>query len=608
MAIRLRHADLVNRRVRCLSALVALCYVALVGRLAYLQGVYGGFYREKAARMRAQHITLEAQRGAILDRDGKPLATTTQSATLVCDPTQVKDPHRTAAAAAGLLNASPEEILPLVSPRKLPDGRPNRAVVVRKGLPPETEEAFRQARGARSLAKDLEGLAIDHRQERAYPTGRDSVHVVGFLAPDEKGRFIGQMGLEQSLDKLLRGSDGYVKAEVDARRRIIPDTQQARVNAVDGPDVRLTIDSTIQHIVETELAAYCQQTPPVGATALVLDPKTGDILALVNYPSFDPIKRSDLARTKEPLRNRALIPFEPGSTLKTITVAAALQSGVVTPSATFYCNGRLTVGRRAINCVLHGGRERHGHGTLTLRALIARSCNVSAAQVGIRLGLERMRKGLQAFGLLDRTGVGLPADAAGTLGFGKEALQGGQGKAARVAFGQSVMVTPLGLASAYAAIANNGILMRPRLVQAFQDSNGKVIREFPPQRVRQVLRPEVAALLRDYLAETITSGTGRRRANVPGYTVAGKTGTAQKVIPGRPGYARGKYVASFIGFLPAGKPRAVIYVVVDEPQGAYYGAQVAAPIFQAIARRLMWYWKVPPDDPDSLEKQRVAKR
>lgn len=609
MAIGLRRSDLVNRRIQWLSVVVAIFYLALVGRLTYLQAFQGGYYRKKAAMMRSQRITLEAQRGAILDRDGRPLAATTQSATLVCDPTQVRDPRRTAAVAAGLLGVSPAEILPLVSPgRRLPNGKPNRAVVVRKGLTPEVEEAFRQARSARALARDLEGLAIDHRPERAYPTGRDSVHVVGFLAPDREGRFTGQMGLEQSLDDTLRGQDGYVKAEVDARRRIIPDTQVERRNAVHGNDVRLTLDSTIQHIAETELAAACAQFRPIGATAIVLDPKTGDILAMVNYPSFDPIKRTELRQDHEPLRNRALALFEPGSTLKAISVAIGLEEKILSPSATFYCKGRLTVGRRTIHCVLHGAKERYGHGVITLRSLIARSCNVSTAQLGMHLGLNRLQEGLESFGLLNQTGIGLPGDAAGTLGFGKEAVQGGQSKAARVAFGQSVMVSPLGLAAAYAAIANGGVLMRPRLVLAHQDAAGNTLRQFPPVPVRQVIRPEVAAHLRDYLAETVTSGTGRKTANVPGYTVAGKTGTAQKVVPGRRGYARDKHVASFIGFLPVKDPRAVICVVVDEPQGLYYGAQVAAPVFQAIARRLMWYWKVPPDDPASLPKPRIVQR
>jgi cell division protein FtsI/penicillin-binding protein 2 len=219
-----------------------------------------------------------------------------------------------------------------------------------------------------------------------------------------------------------------------------------------------------------------------------------------------------------------------------------------------------------------------------------------------------LSQSLQAFGLLDKTGIELPTDVAGTLGFGAEAELGGEGKLARVAFGQSIMVTPLALAAAYAGFANEGIWMQPRLMIAYQDSEGKVLHTLGPKQMRRVLSPKTAAAVRSMLEEVVISGTGRKVATVPGYRVAGKTGTAQKALPGRLGYASGKYIASFVGFLPVSSPRAVICVVVDEPQGCYYGAQVAAPVFQAIAQKLMWYWKVPPDDPASLPHRQLAGR
>jgi stage V sporulation protein D (sporulation-specific penicillin-binding protein) len=608
MAIPIRQQAVIKQRVEKFFLIVVIFYVGLVARLVYLQAINGGYYREKAAKLREQQIPLKAQRGAILDRDGKPLAVTTYTGMLVCDPTLIKDHEKTAATVAALIGATPEEILPLVSPQKLPNGKQDRHVVVREGLSPDVVEAVRKARGDKNLRKLLEGIALNERPERSYPAGRDAVQVVGLTMPDKSGKAKGALGLEQSYDAVLSGSDGFMRAEVDARRRVIPDTQRERRDHVDGYDIRLTLDSTVQHIAETELEAGCKEANPVGATAIVMDPKTGDILAMASAPSFDPHSRAGLASPEEPALNRALSLYEPGSTFKILTAAAALDSKIITPSTVFHCGGRLPIGRKTINCVLHGDSQRYGHGDETILEIMEHSCNVGTAQIGMKVGLEHMAQSLAEFGLMEKTGLNLPTDTRGRLGLGAEAQRGGAAKVARVAFGQSVMVTPLGLATAYAAIANDGALMKPRLVQSFQDQAGKVIQRFPPQKVRQVISPETAAELKKMLHAVVVSGTGKICA-VPGYTVAGKTGTAQKVGRGAKGYSSGKYVASFIGFLPASNPRAVIFVVVDEPRkGSYYGAQAAGPIFQKIAQQLMWYWKVEPDDPGSLKPVHTARR
>ncbi len=608
MAIRARQSDIVKIRIERFFWLIAAFYILLVARLVYLQAIHGDYFRDKARHMRAQNIQQPAQRGAILDRDGKPLAVTVYSSQLVCDPTQVKDATRTAAAAAEILGVSPDQILPFVSPgQRRPNGKPVRAVKIPTPVSPDAAERFREYRGLKKWADALAGLSITDKPERSYPAGRDAVHVVGFMVPDDHGKLYGQMGLERSLDPILRGRDGFVQAEVDAHRRVIPDTQLRRLDKEDGPDARLTVDSTIQHMAETELAATCEQHHPVGATAIVMDPKTGDVLAMVSYPSFDPVTRAELKNGPEPLRNYGLSLFEPGSTMKAITASAALQEQVITPQTTFYCSGHLQIGNRVVSCAMHG--QAGGHGQETIREVLAHSCNVATAQIGMKLGMEKLHKYLDAFGLLSPTGVGLPYDMRGTLGYGAEGSSTSIAKVSRVAFGQSVMVSPLAMAAAYSAIANGGQLMRPRLVKCFQDATGKVVKDCPPVKVRQAVSPATAELVRSLLEGVVIEGTGRS-AKVPGYSVAGKTGTAQKVVPGHKGYAAGKYVASFIGFIPARSPRALIYVVVDEPQGGYYGAEVAAPVFKGIAQRLMWYWKVPPDDPASLDapKARIAAR
>jgi stage V sporulation protein D (sporulation-specific penicillin-binding protein) len=606
MAVLVPRTQLVRHRIERFFLIVALLYIALVARLVYLQAIRGAYYRNKAANMRAQEIPLVAQRGDLVDRDGKPLAVTTHIGTVVCDPTLVKDPAKAAAALAPYVEMTPEKILPLISPQKMKNGKNDRYVIVKEGLPAEIADSLRQA--ITEHGKDLAGLSLQEKPDRTYPAGRESVHVVGMVKPGADSKPLGVMGMEKSLDNVLRGNDGYMKAEVDARRRVIPDTQQERKDSRDGYTVKLTIDQTIQHIAESELAKCCELYKPEGATAIVLDPKTGEVLALASYPSFDPQTKAELQKSAEPLSNHALSLYEPGSTLKILTAATALDNNIITTSSTFYCGGSLQVGKKQIKCVMHHGEGR-GHGTETITDIIRHSCNVGTAQVGMKLGMDLMEQCLRDFNMLENTGVGLPADNHGRLGLGAEAQRNSLSKVARVAFGQAVMVTPMALASAYAAIANGGLMMKPHMVLAYQDSNGKTVKEFKPEKLRQVVKPSTAAELNRILQAVITSGTGKGSANIPGYTVAGKTGTAQKVGKGEKSYSRSKYVASFIGYVPANNPKAVILVLVDEPKGGkIYGAQIAAPVFQAIGQQTMWYLKVPPDDPASLRSNRVAKK
>jgi stage V sporulation protein D (sporulation-specific penicillin-binding protein) len=256
MAIPLRQQDEVKQRIERLFVVVAVCYVLLIGRLVYLQAVQGGYFRARAAALREQTIPLRAQRGDLLDRDNKPLAMTTHVGVLTCDPTMVKDPAATGELLAALLNLPKEEMIGLVSPQLLKSGRPSRNVVIRETLDPNQIKAFRDAKGQRKTARILEGLNLLEKPVRRYPTGSDTVHVVGFTNTDGNVTK-GGMGLEQSCNAVLEGTDGYVKTEVDPRRRPIPDTQQVRLDASDGRDVRTTIDSTIQHIAESELAKAC---------------------------------------------------------------------------------------------------------------------------------------------------------------------------------------------------------------------------------------------------------------------------------------------------------------------------------------------------------------
>lgn len=602
----------VHGRIVIVFWLIAAAHAAMVLRLADLQIRHGEAYRTEAFRSRARTIPLPATRGDILDRHGHTLAGTTYRSTVVVDTTLIRDPGRTASILASVLQAPVADLLAYCTPQPPGQRVSPRAVKLPISLTLSQEEALQrlqQDKGARSA---LCGISIVKTPQRIYPAGREAANVIGILG-DRPDGLHGVAGLERSLDGVLAGSSGMVRAEVDARGRVIPGTEVERRRRADGLTAVLTLDASVQHIAAFELAECCRQYHPAGATAIVMDPVTGDILAMVSWPTFDPASRKELASGPaanrsspgmEALRNRAISLFEPGSTMKIVTAAAALTEGVITPSTRFYCAGEYKLGRHTIRCALHHGER--AHGDETIEGIIRNSCNIASAQIGMRLGMERLEKYLRAFGLLEPAGVELPGDVRGRLGFGYEADRESLSKAARVAFGQSVSVTPLAMARAYSVIANGGMLVDPRLVLEYRDPAGRTVRTNPPRVRGRVIAAEMAAYLRTLLEGVVRSGTGTA-AQVPGYTVAGKTGTAQKVVPGHRGYAPDRYVASFIGFIPATNPRALIYVVVDEPHGAYYGAQVAAPVFQRIAQWLMWYWKVPPDDAASL-KSRLARR
>jgi stage V sporulation protein D (sporulation-specific penicillin-binding protein) len=605
MAIIAQRPDNVQHRIAKAMAVITILYLCLVGRLVFLQVVSGQYYRDRAIALRAQRITLPARRGAILDRDGKPLALTTTCSVLMCDPTVVKRPQQTAELLAQWLGTPASALVPQLTPRPGPNGRPRRDVVLCPRLLPSQAIAIRAAAALRGKSELLRGVMVQDQQERVYPVGSDAVHVVGFVGDGEGGE-TGKLGIERAFESTLVGREGQVRAELDAHRRVIPSTQVSRTDPLDGRDIKLTIDAAAQHIAAAELAKCVAKHRPAGATVIIMEPKSGDVLALANWPSFDPITREELRKSDAGLCNRALTLYEPGSTMKVIAAAAALRAGVITPRTVFHCAGSMKIGTRVVKCASHGGGGPHAHGDITVREIIEQSCNVGAAQIGARLGMTGLRQALTDFGLLDQTRVGLPADHRGRLGFGAESVDAGSiTKASRVAFGQSVVVTPLALTTAYSAIANGGALMRPRLVAAELDPSGHAAKTNAPVLVRRVLNAQQAALVGAMLRAVVTGGTGKD-TQVPGYTSAGKTGTAQKVAKGSRGYSSGKYVASFIGYIPANHPRAVISVVVDEPQGGYYGAEVAGPVFREIARQLMYFWNVHPDDPASAVPTRMA--
>jgi stage V sporulation protein D (sporulation-specific penicillin-binding protein) len=600
--------EFVRRRMETAFLVILACYLGLIGRLVYLQGTQGPTLRLEATQLREQRIPLRAHRGSLLDRDGKPLAVSLYSGIVGFDPSAVvpdpNNPKKTAKLqhdladsvqrAATLLHIPEPTLAGLVAEaqQRFNPNKPVRFVPVRRDVPLEMAQQIRDARPR------LLGFGVADGSQRVYSSGDSAAQVVGFLGSGGEGA----AGLERGCDSWLNGQDGFAVAEVDDRRREIPDTLQRLIPAHDGMDIHTTLDANAQHIVTQEAQRVYDQYHPKGIAAVVVDPNTGDVLALVSLPSFDPNPGQRKTLQGENLADRcAARLYEPGSTLKALTIAAALDDGVINLSSTFFCGGQLQVGHGVIHCVLHGAAERYGHGLETPQDIIRHSCNVGAAQIGLRMGAKRLYAAERKFGLFDPLALDLPAVQHGRLSFDRNEKINSPGKVARVAFGHSITTTPLHVAMAYAALANGGILMQPRLLTSITDANGKTRQKWDPKPIRRVISAQTSAEICAMLRTVVSNGTGKVAA-IPGYQVAGKTGTANK-------YRRGAYVGSFIGFLPASpnvKPRAVILMAVDEPHGAYYGAEVAAPAFQAIARRLMAYWHVSEDDPQGVQAHTAA--
>ena len=599
-------ANVPKRRINIAFLFILACYLALMARLLYLQALHGAEIRQTAEQGREQKILLPAHKGTICDRNGRPLAVSLYSGEVGFDPVATRVDNLDAKTARKLeekLSRSIQDAAPIlqIPPAELTATiqkargdfnplKPRRFIRLKRDVSPEVAQMIHDARPRLLGFKVLDG------SKRVYAGGDSAVHVVGFVRSDG----VPQAGLEKGCLAWLNGASGFALAEVDNRMREIPDTVQKLVPARDGYDVHTTLDANIQHIVTEEAEKIVTDSHPAGVSVIALDPNTGDILALASLPNFDPNldKRKELNKLpveerKQHFSDRCIASlYEPGSTLKALTIAAALDTGIITPQTGFYCPGSITVNKKTI-------REAHSevHGEETARDVLRHSCNVASAQIGMRMTAHKLHDADAKFGLLDKLSVNVPGSRAGRWSWDSNEKEYSEAKAARVAFGHSIVTTPLHVALAYATFANGGILMKPRLVTSLTDANGKTVQKFEPQTVRRVISPQTSALMTDMLRSVVSNGTAKTIA-IPGYQFAGKTGTAQK-------YKAGKYVASFIGYLPASpsvKPRVVILVAVDEPSGEkHFGAEVAAPAFKAIATRLMQYWRVPEDDPNSTQ-------
>jgi cell division protein FtsI (penicillin-binding protein 3) len=547
-------ARLSNRRIRFLLVFFVFAFMATLGRAVWLQAVQARPLDRLAQGQ--HHATLEvpAARGSILDRNGVELAIGKQAITVYANPKHVADPRATAIAAGRALHVDPNKLY-----GALADRSKGFVYLVRKAEP---------SRAAALKKLDLTGIGFYPEERRVYPQGSVAAQVLGFAGIDNHGL----SGLELALDKPLAGRNG--------RQSIIRDPAGRTINVVssvpahEGQNVRLTIDNSLQANAESVLQRTVRAWGAKAATAVVLDPRTGQVLAMAAQPGFD---ANRFPQTSDDVkRNRAVTDnYEPGSTLKVVTVAGALSEGLVTPSTPFTLAPSIHVADRVIHEAHREGTER-----MTVAEILSRSSNVGTITLAELLGRERLERWVARFGFGKKTGIDFPGETAGILPFYWSGSTIGT-----LPIGHGIAVTPIQMASAYGAIANRGVWLRPRLVADRSFGRG-------PSR-RRVMSPHVADQLMSMLRDVVIEGTGIE-AEIDGYQVAGKTGTAAKPDP-RGGYSKERYVASFVGVVPASAPRLVVLVTVDEPHGAIWGGVVAAPAFQEIARFALQYLEIPPD-------------
>ena len=545
-------------RTSLLIVVAASVCLALATRLAWLMVGQGGALHERSLGQRMRAVPVMAARGEILDRAGRVLATSRTVFAAYAVPAEVADAALAARALSPVLDR-PAAVLE----RRLR----RRVALVYLGR--QLSDA--QARRVRALA--LPGVGLVAETRRVYPYGPLAAEVVGFTGIDGQGL----AGLELSFNQYLKGRNGSIRVEYDARNRRMPEAHTAYRPPVPGDTVVTTLDIGLQEMADEALAQAMANTGARSGLVLMMDVETGAIRALAVAPSFDPAHYADYApvRWRDPAVSDT---YPPGSTFKPITAAAALEAGVVTPDTGFYDPGFVRIDGRTIRCWKGGG-----HGAETLRTVIRNSCNVGVAEVGLRLGTARFYRYLARFGLTGRTGVALPGEARAIL---PRAASVRPVDLAVMAFGQTLALTPLEVADAIAAIANGGRLLRPEIVQEILSPTGRVLYRAKPEVRGRPVSARVAAAVRAMMEDVVLHGSGRT-ARLEGYRVAGKTGTSQVVVNGR--YEPGQYIASFVGYGPLPNPSLLCLVVVDRPQGAHYGGQVAAPVFQEIMARALPY-------------------
>jgi cell division protein FtsI (penicillin-binding protein 3) len=564
-------------RLILLSLIVCAGAGAVTARLVDLQLARSEEYSRKALGQQQRIRKVVPRRGDIIDRHGRELAVSIRVQDVAAHPGEVKNRKATARALAPILQEPARKL-----EARLSSDRPY--VYLKRDVPPSVG---RQVDAAR-----LEGIVLEPHSLRIYPNGSLAAHALGFVGTDRTP--LG--GIELAFDKQIRGTDGKAIVLADAKES--PFDHDVIAKAIPGETLELTLDLTVQHILEEELSFAARQARARAGSAVAMDPTTGEVLALASWPTFNPNDFADYSA--EDRRDRVVVSaYEPGSTFKVITAAAALEKSLVRPQEVFYCGrGAFHIGRYTI-------RDHKSFADLTFTQVMARSSNVGAIKAGMRLGSEDFYDTIRRFGFGEKTGVGLPGEQGGLIRTPDSWSLLSQPS---LSIGQEVLVTPLQMITAVSAVANRGVLIRPWIARGRRDLDGNLIERFQSPVPRQAISASTSRTLTKMLLEVVRTGTGRAAA-VPGYEVAGKTGTAQKSSSDGSGYLADKHVASFAGYAPAWEPKLAAIFVLDEPRvEAYHGGDVAAPAFGRFAARTLPVLGAAPRRASERDPERVVVR
>lgn len=536
---------------------ILILWSMLILRAGHLQFVPDDRLNTLQSRQFQKTVTLQARRGAIVDSKGRDLAMSTTAYSLYADPKLLENRRAVAKKLAKVLNQPFSSVY-----TKIKDGS-KRFVWIERKLEQDKADVIKEW--------NLRGLSFVEEWRRVYPNESLLAQTLGFMGSEGQGL----EGLELGQDHLLKGNTKKVFMKKDARGRPLINNGLMFTEHPEGHELRLTVDSELQYRLESELQNAMSGYQAEQAFGVILDAKTSAVLALAAAPTFD-VNRAVRAPA-ESRRNKIMTDvFEPGSTMKTFVIAAALRDSLLQPNTKFFCeNGSFKVGDR----VIREAESREKFGDLTVAQILAVSSNVGTTKIAFAMGSERLRQGLLDFGFGQRSGVDFPGEARGTL----HGLPWRPHLLSNVSFGHGMTATSLQIANAYAAIANGGVLNTPYLIQSVRDGETGEVQEASPKPIRRVLTQEQAAQMRAMLVGVTSKGGTGGLARVDGYMVGGKTGTAQKVNPNGRGYLPGAYISSFAGFIPANDPKYVIFIAVDSPKKSYYGSTVAAPIFSRIA-------------------------
>ena len=556
-----------KRRIQIILILVSMAFAGLFCRLIWIQLFKGEELQKMAYESRFRDVEIEAKRGVISDRKGRPLAISITTDSFYANPPQIEEGQEAEIAAqlSAILGISQTEILNQITKEQA-------FVWIQRKVDKDKAEAIKKL--------DIKGVHSVEEPERVYPKGTLLANVLGFVGMDNNGL----NGVEASYDKVLSGTPGTLMVEYDSKNQRIPEATQKYIAPEDGSSLALTIDETIQYIAERELKKMVETSQPDRAGILVMEPKTGRILAMAESPTFDPNAYNEY---DENTWKNFLISdvYEPGSTFKTVVMSGALEEGVVRLQDSFYCGGAIKVKGGTIRC----WRTGHPHGNESFAEGVQNSCNPVFVTIGLKMGQELFYKYLNGFGFGQKTGIDLPGEGTGLV-VSKDRCT--ELDLATMSIGQANAVTPIQLLTAFCAISNGGNLMKPQIVQEIRDASGNVIETIEPEVVRKVISSETSKTVMTVLETVVSQGTGKT-AYTEGYRAGGKTGTAQKIIPGG-GYSATDFIPSFMGVAPTNDPQIVCLVIADNPKvGPHTGSAVCAPVFHAVVRDTLSYLKVP---------------